>query len=353
MSPRPPLSRIALLLGALAFTACDRTPLDPGLDAFDAPPDVALDTELVLATEPALAEVTLASAEAQLRRVQGAQVRARLRAAREHFEQARRRWNAGNADDARREGRRAREAVADALLLGLGRGSVEAMIDDVEALFLQVAVEGSGYDDPPALAATLAPLVNQARAAVAQGADRDAGEAMVRARQHVHRAGRRADGMARRAHDLFERTDRARVQVAMGSEAIALAERLIPTPTDTQTRLLDTARELQRLAEAALGQGEWGRAATLAREAEVTALRAVLDVDGVGHDEAQQIADLAEALLAEARSTVGADASALDRALLELAGRLFAAGTETLAQGQPRGLVLLWSSAAASSVLLP
>ncbi|MEZ4417724.1 MAG: hypothetical protein R3E10_18350 [Gemmatimonadota bacterium] len=356
MNSNQRLLTLTLALGALALSACDRTPSDPGLDDVLSPAgEPTLDAELVLAVDPALAEVALESAEARVQRVRSPQVEERLRRAREHFETARRRYAAGDHSDARRRGQQARESIADALIAGLGATSVEGMIQETESLVASLDVDGSAYDEPAQLGAMLAQLVAAAQVDKAQGNDRGAGEKMVRARQHVDQAGRRKDPSDRRPHDLFGRDDRVRLQVAMGGEAVATAGRLILTPTETQTRLLDTAAELQRLAEAALAQGEWGRANTLSREAEITALRAVIDVDGVDHAEANQIADLAEQLLAEAREVVERGAAAVDpaEAILELAERLFTEGSAQLGSGEVRGLALLWHSAAASSVLIP
>ena len=349
------IAALTLVVAALV-SACDWSPAEPEF-LLEQPVVEALDDETALAVDPALAESALQSAEARVQPVSSANVRARLAAARGHFAEARRRYQEGRAQEARREGRRAREAIADALVTGLGPNALDGMIEEVEATIATLSVDGSGVDQPAQLIATLNRLVEGAKTDRARGRDREAAEKVVRGRQHTDRHIHRKHDGPRDGHGpdhRFGRDEWARVRVAMGQESLELASRLIGSaPSDLQELLLASASELQRAAEAALAAGELARAVGLSKEAEVTALRAVVGRDGVGHVDIQSIQAAASQLLEEARVAVAAGASAIDVALLELAARFYEKGVAQVAEGKIRGLALIWHSANVSGVILP
>ena len=150
------------------------------------------------------------------------------------------------------------------------------------------------------------------------------------------------------------RDRRAKLAVALGAEAVALAERLLEgiDPSPEQLRHLEHARQLQRRAEAALDEGRNAAAVELAEAAQIAALKAVVLPDGVSEQEARAIHDLAADLLERARRAVAADPSEVKRHLLGLAERLFEKGSNQIAAGSMRGVVALWKSAALSSFLI-
>ena len=151
-----------------------------------------------------------------------------------------------------------------------------------------------------------------------------------------------------------DRDRRAKLAVALGAEAVALAERLLEgtDPSPGQLRHLEHAQQLQRRAEAAFDEGRHTAAAELAHGAQIAALKAVVLPEGVSEQEARAIHDLAADLLERARRAVAADPSEVKRHLLGLAERLFEKGSAQIAGGSMRGVVALWKSAALSSFLI-
>lgn len=345
---------VALTTGPL-LAACDdgsTGPVEPLTTAA-----VTLDAELAVAIDDGLAETALASAEATLGRTGSLSVEARLREARDQFSHARRRWAASDPDGAREHGRRARRAIADALVEGRGAAIVGSMIEETRALMTTLSVSDVGYADAPELGATLASLVAAARQALNVGSHREAAERMVAARQHTDRAARDwhrdSDRRRDRPHDDLRPEAWARLQVAQGAQAIRLAWGVIGgSPTEAQARLMEAAAELQRRAEAALAAGRLGAAAALAHGAEIKALVAVVASDGLGHAGVESVASLATHLLAEAREAVASGGSAVDLAIFKVAVHLYEEGEARLRAGNPRGVVLLWHSATMAAVLI-
>jgi hypothetical protein len=315
---------------------------------------LGLEPELAIAVDPGLAATAVTTAEAAVGPAQTPTVRARLSLAEDHFAEARRRWAAGDHDGARTEGRLAREAIADALLEGRPTGLVDQMIEETRALVATLTADHAGYTDTGDLSSMLSALVDQAQTARDAGSDRAATERMVAARQHTDRAARDWHRDSDRRHDGLRREALARLQVAQGAHAIRLAWGLIgDAPTEAQARLMATAQELQRHAEAALAQGHLGRAAYLAHNAEIKSLVAVVvSSDRLSHDGVKSVAALSARLLEEARAVVAAGQSAVDLAILKIAARLFEHGMTQLEAGNPRGVVLLWHSATMSAVLI-
>lgn len=343
-------SPLALLLAlAPIVAACDTAPTAP--DALIPIEDatIPMDPELEISTDSELTALAVQGVEIALGNA-AAGPRARIAAAREHFATARRRYQAGDQNGARTAGRQARQALSDAVLEGVGAAEVDLMIEEVDGVVATLSINSVGYDDAAGLSATLKALSDSAKTDRANGRDREAGEKAVRARQHRDRArkGPRDHGGS---DGLLTRDVLARLQVAQGAEAEQLANSLITAPTVEQLRLLDTASELLDQAHAALAANELGRAASLAHQAEIKFLKAVIGTD-LGHSDAQTILALSEQLLAQAREVVGAGGSAVDQAILELSARLFTGGSAKLAAGNARGLVLLWHSATMSSVLI-
>ena len=146
-----------------------------------------------------------------------------------------------------------------------------------------------------------------------------------------------------------ERATRAELMVELGAEAVALAERLLAEhgADEQQKRFLEQARDFQRKAVAALGEGQEARAVELAQAASQHALKAVVLPGGVTDEEARMIRDTAEDLLRRARAAVAADPTDAKRHLLAVAEQLFRAGSEQLAapRGNERGVATLWTAA--------
>jgi len=101
-------------------------------------------------------------------------------------------------------------------------------------------------------------------------------------------------------------------------------------------------------AEEALAAGRYARAVHFAWHAHWAALKAVVLPGGITHEDIGTILDLAHQLFEEATAVVGDDPSELEARLLGRARRLIAVGEEKLAEGNPRGVAPLWSSAVIS-----
>lgn len=345
--PRP----LALLLALTPLVAaCDTSPTSPEAAIPIEEPGAVMDPELEISTDAELTTLAVQGVEIALGTAAAAGPRARVAAAREHYATARRRYQAGDHGGARTAGRQARQALSDALVEGVGVAEVDLMIEEVDGVVATLSVDPVGYEDAAGLSATLKALSDSAKTDRANGRDREAGEKAVRARQHTDRA-RKGPRDHHGPNDLLTRDVLARLQVAQGAEAEELAHSLVPTPTEVQHRLLETASELLDQAHAALAANELARAASLAHQAEVKFLKAVIGSD-LGHVDAQTILALSERLLAQAREVMAAGGSAVDLAILELSARFFAGGSEKLAAGNARGLILLWHSATMSSVLI-
>ena len=143
----------------------------------------------------------------------------------------------------------------------------------------------------------------------------------------------------------------ARFGVARANAAVNLAQRLLPdAPTDTQVRLLHRAEHLAEWAERAFQSHHFRRAFALARRGEITALRAVVDVDGVQDEEIRRVHEVAETLLEEAMGI--ADPTAIQQRLIGMAEKLFVAGVEKLEAGNVRGILSLWRSAVLSLLVI-
>ncbi len=344
---------LTLLVAATPFLgACDQSSVGPqALDPVDVP--VVMDAELEISINSELTAAAVEDVQIALGPQRGPGPRARIQSATDHFSNARRRYAAGDPAGARAAGKQAREALSEAVILGLGASEVGLMIAEVEATVATLSINPASYSEPSALSATLSGLVDAAKADQQRGRDKDAGAKMVRARQHTDRARRDSAREHDGAGDVLKRDVIARLQVAQGAAAINLAWGLIgSSPNELQARLMGTASELQRKAEVALAEGHLGRAASLAHTAEVKSLQAVIGSDVVADDLVTTVAGLAEGLLAEATAVVGSGASAIDLAILQIANRLFEGGLEQLAAGKLRGLALLWSSATISTVLI-
>ena len=331
------------------LAACDQTTTGP--EVFGTP--VTMSADLEISVNPEYSAAAIESAEIALGSNYGTSSQALVQSAEHHFAAARSHFAAGDSEGALLSGQEAREDLAEALIAGLGVGEIDVMIDEAEGVVTTLAVDASSYADPGSLSATLAGLVEGAKADKKKGRVNDAGEKMVRARQLVDRARRGWMRLVDRPNDVLTRDVLARIQVAQGGKAIGLAERLIgDAPNDLQIRLLARASELQRKALAAFEEGYKGRAVTLAHSAEIKALQGVVITDGVGERDVNTIKDAATALLDEATAAVEAGESAVDVALLELATRLYNAGLDKLEEGNVRGLVLLWHSATMSAVII-
>jgi HEPN domain-containing protein len=166
----------------------------------------------------------------------------------------------------------------------------------------------------------------------------------------------RPDSLARPDAERIrpDHSRRARLAVALATESLELAERLLEgtDPNPEQLRYLQQAKGYLRRAEQALETGRPGAAIELSEASQIASLKAVVLPRGVTREEARAIHDLAKKLLEQARAELGDDATEIERHLFRLAHELFEAGTRQLANGSVRGVVALWKSAALSSFLI-
>lgn len=150
--------------------------------------------------------------------------------------------------------------------------------------------------------------------------------------------------------------ERARLGIALATEAIAMADRILSAQVggaDTeQQELLDVAREYLAQAILAFEAGEEARAIHLARLAQWGALKAVVIPGGITDEEARFVLTLAETLLGEARAAIGPEPSEIEAVLFSRATRLFERGKASVETGNHRGIGPLWCAAVISSYLV-
>ena len=93
--------------------------------------------------------------------------------------------------------------------------------------------------------------------------------------------------------------------------------------------------------------GEFGKAINLAQRAVSLSLLAVVGRD-ISHEDVATIQAMAEAELAAAAA---ADLTELERSYLARAQRAFELGVEKIADGELRGISLIWRAGVAAGVL--
>jgi hypothetical protein len=336
-----------VFLGALLVAGCqDEGALAPTLETLSLEEELTLE----LLQDPGAVEVALEMASAQESAARGngwawgkqgsgaGQVRAMYRSAQTYLAQ-------GDPVRAMEQARQARRMVAQGIEAAGGPGAVEAMVERLESLPLEIEADSESYGTPGRLGLQIGKMAVMARTALRQGQRTRAGELGVLAEQAVRNQLRIRDRLG---------VGRAEIQVALGREAIALAARLLGDPvSDVQSQeLFDTAVEFQTNAEEALEAGEEARAAHLARLAQWWALKAVVLPGGITDEEARAMSEMAETLLGEAGTAVGPDGTELQQLLLARAARLLQMGQENLANGVCRGIGALWQSSVLSSYLI-
>jgi hypothetical protein len=338
---------LTVLLTALLAGACqDGGPTEPGLDLLSTEEELTL----ALLQDPASVDVALELADIQESAAHGnghgwgtqgngaGQVRTMFHAAQTSLAQ-------GDRVRAMERARQARRLVAQAIEGAGGAQAVEAMVERLESLPLEVASDPDAYMNSGKLGLQLGKLATTARTALRQGQVTRAGELGVLGEQAVRNQQRLQNRI---------QAGRAEIVVALGRESIELATRLLGDPiSDTESQdLLAIARRFQGEAEEALEAGEEARAVHLARQAQWWALKAVVLPGGITDEEARAMSNLATTLLADARAAVGPELTELEEALLKRAARLLEMGQANLANGTCRGIGALWQSSVISSYLI-
>jgi hypothetical protein len=357
---RMTMRRVVTLLAVLAFAACDET----GFQPFD--PALSLDeeTELSVLQDPGSLDITVELADASAYVAASfdgtgtTDGHALIAQARLRFQAAHDALLAGDRPRALEIAREARRLAAQAIVATGGAEAVEALIEHIEELALSLDPEDDDvFDDPELLRERLERLAAAARQLLAEGRLVAAAERALLGEQFVrfHRG--------RRDHRGEVLPERARLAVALGGTAVALAERLVAAEdipfynvsdavTDRQNRWLAHARHMLQLAEQALANEHFARAVHFAWHAQWSALKAVILPGGVTEEELRAMVELANGLYEEAVAAVGDDPTELEQRLLGLAGRLIERGEQMLAEGYPRGVAALWRAAVLSSWLV-
>ncbi len=358
---------LLLFAWVAALAACDASTTAPAADglpdhtstpALQAPADA----EVGIAGDPVLGEATVQSAEAALGQARSPRVEGLLRTARRRFAAARADFDAGRWADARRNAREGREAVAEALVSGLGPSAADELEIDLQALLDDVESDPESFVAPGALTQAVSTLRSEARSARAAGDAARSAERSIFGHQHVDRdrTDRSRDGATDRARDgagdrrhVDVDVDLARLAVAAAASGVELAEEFLATygSSEAQDRLLATAIRLLRSAEEALATGHFRRALILGHQSVLKSLAAVVNVDGVSEAEAEYLWKLAKAKVAAAS---GEDDHPDYSRILPLAVKFLEAGEQKLAGGQWRpAATLFWYSAVLADILVP
>lgn len=348
---------VSALVGVFALAACGETTLETDLENLT----VEEQAELAVLSDPGSFEVALELSEttadvaAESGRATG-QGRALLGQARVLFSDARARWMDGDHQAALQAARQARRLVAEALREIGGDGSLEALIERIEALAL--TADDEVFDDADAVRAELERIAAEARVLLEQGDTLAAAARAVLGEQIArHRRGRRD-------HPDIS-VDRARLAVSLAGSAVALAERIISSdmmPPESDAAVTDAPERRNRWlvhakrslakAERALASGHMRRAVHFAQHAQWSALKAVVLPGGIHEEEIRVLVGLAEDLLVEAREAVGEDDTELRKRLLNHAADLLELGIAKLEEGHVRGVAAVWRSAVVSAWLI-
>lgn len=339
---------ILTLLAGSALVACqEEGPLEPSLDTLSVEDQLTLEILADPVSMEAALELASVQESAAHRRGWRWQNGGNYVTQAEHcFRTAQEAFAQGNQVRAMKQAREGRRLVALAVESAGGPTAVQGMIERLESLPLEVSADPDAFLNSQKLGLQLGQLATQARTAYRKGQSAEAGGLGVLAEQAFRH---------NRRHQNQVGAGRAEVMVALGGEAVELATELVgaQSATDTeQADLLETAKQFQASAEAALEAGEDRRAAHLAHLAQWWSLKAVVLPGGITDEEARAMLDLAETLLAEATTALGPEPTELQAALLTRATRLLERGKEGAGNGTCRGLGALWQSAVISSYLL-
>ncbi len=337
------------VMGVFALTACqDIDPVEPNLQSLSLEDEITLE----LLQDPASVATALELAGIQSSAAQrrgwrwGSQANPQSQA--EHrFREAQAALAQGDQVRAMEQAREGRRLVAQGIEMAGGAQAIVGMVERLESLPVAVAGDPNAFTNAGKLGQQLGQLAVQARKAIRAGNRTQAGALGVLAEQafrHNHR------------HQYGVATARAELSVALGAEAVELAQRILNEQAggaDTeQLDLLATAEEFLAGARGALEAGEDGRAIHLAHLAEWWALKAVVLPGGITPEEARFMHDLAQTLLDQARTELGSEPTDLQAALLAKAARMLQNGEANLGNGSCRGMGALWQSAVISSYLL-
>jgi hypothetical protein len=344
-----------LVLAALttAFLAACQ---DDGPTSFEFE-DLALEDQIALEllTDPSTTETALELAGVQTSAAQRngwrwASNQQQRSQAQQRFREAEAALAQGDQVRAMKRAREGRHLVAQSIELAGGSQAIVGMVERTEALPAMISADPEAFANSGKLGLQIGQVAERARQALQNGDRTRAGALGVLAEQafrHNHRH------QYQHQHELG--ITRAELAVALGAEAIELAERILSAQTTADTESqesLDTAEEFLAQARRALEAEEEARAIHLAHLAQWWALKAVVLPGGITEEEARFILGLAETLLADARAAVGPEVTPLEEALLARAARLLERGKEALGNGACRGIGALWKSAVISSNLI-
>ena len=261
------------------------------------------------------------------------------------FEAAADAYAAGDAALAQTKADEARLALGQAWMDGLGDVGLDELFERAYHLRETLAVENDCVRNVDRVLNIIDRLIRQAEQAAEAGNKRRAAAYLMLVGQVVDRACVDVDV----DRDNFAAV--ARFAMARANNAVDLAARMLPDDaTNTQLRLLNRAEHLAEWAERAFQNHRFRRAFALARRAEIVALRAVIDIDGVQDEEIRYVYEVAETLLEEASGIE--DPTEIQQRLIHMAEKLFVAGVERLEAGNVRGILALWRSAVVSMVAL-
>ncbi len=254
-------------------------------------------------------------------------------------------YASGDATTAHAKADEARMALGQAWMDGLGDVGLEELFERAYHLRESLALGNDCVRNVDRVLRVIDRLIDQAEKAAEAGNKRRAAAYLILVGQVVDRACVDVDV------DRDNFAGLARFAIARANNAVSLAARLLPDDaTNTQLRLLNRAEHLTEWAERAQSNHRFRRAFALARRAEITALRAVIDVDGVQDEEVRLILEVAETLLEEASGIE--DPTEIQQRLINMATGLFQAGVERLEAGHIRGILAVWRSAVVSMVVL-
>lgn len=339
-----PIKRIVIYgLPALALLAACEDNIAPELGGVDDLSSEALE-EVRTSVDDELTGALLEDVRFALES-EGVPASASLAQAEQAFTAAANAYHAGDAAGAQAKADEARLALGSIWMDGLGDVGLDELFERAYHLRESVAAGIDCVRDTDRLLRAIDRLIDRAERARDAGNRKRAAAYLILVGQLVDRACVDVDVDG----DGFNAL--ARLSVARADAAVDLATRLLPDDaTPSQLRLLHRATHLAEWAGTAYQNHHFRRAFALARRAEITALRAVIDIDGLQDGEVRSIHEVAETLLQEAMEI--AEPTPVQERLIGLAETLYRIGVEKLEAGNLRGVVSLWRSAVVSLVVL-
>jgi hypothetical protein len=336
---------LVFLLGGLA--GCNTDPVSPeDGDPIQEELTLSADLEVQVASDADVADVAIEDAALSVGSPPSA-TDGPFAAAREKFGEAREAMAAGDTVRARELARDARILMVQAMIDARGEEAVEHLFSRVERLLERMGEASDEFDQLQRLTDRIGALYDEAVQYRDGGDMTAAGERLLLALQMT-------DRMRHRHRDFrLDPQQHARLALARAGHAIQLANRILGDDmSPRQAEVLERAVGMFEPAQVAFDEGRYRRSVILSRRVEGLCLFAVLEGEPPTVEEAGQLLQLAETLIAEAHAAIGDAPTPAQEMILQRAVHLKNMGARAINTWHWRGVALLWHSAVTAAILL-